>query len=340
MLDIEIKVYPTNNATFTVTHIDPFTQRRIRDQFDTKIEAEVFRDKLVKKYNQKLKDEPLEMLISELLIQFLRENTKTELNHSKTLLIDFSDTFGSLKLKNLTTDSLRLWMAQLQTENNYSVGTMSGIRARINIFFRYLIEAGVLESTPFEGIHYKARTDEAKSKRTILTKDEIERIIKLAKEYSPGHFYPILLAFVETAAKTNEIINLTWDSIDFKNKTITFPCGTDLTERSIPISSELVRCLLLKRPTSDIVFTNLYKNKFRKKQLTNTLFEFQSRYDMKKKWRYFDLRHSFAYLFLSNGGEIKKLQRIMGHANLNITKDMYGMYRGKEIISFSPFEVN
>jgi len=89
-----------------------------------------------------------------------------------------------------------------------------------------------------------------------------------------------------------------------------------------------------------MVFTNSVGNRFKKKQLTNLLYEFQSRYGIKKKWRYFDLRHSLAYNFLSSGGDIKKLQLIMGHAYYNATQDMYGMYRSKAIKSTSPFEMD
>jgi len=34
----------------------------------------------------------------------------------------------------------------------------------------------------------------------------------------------------------------------------------------------------------------------------------------------YDLRHSFALLYLRNGGNIFALQRTMGHADLNMTK--------------------
>ena len=72
--------------------------------------------------------------------------------------------------------------------------------------------------------------------------------------YSPGYFYPIFLAFVETAAKTDEIIELNWDSVDFKRQTIRFPGGDALAERTVEISEELVGLLAKKKPESEISF--------------------------------------------------------------------------------------
>jgi site-specific recombinase XerD len=36
-----------------------------------------------------------------------------------------------------------------------------------------------------------------------------------------------------------------------------------------------------------------------------------------------DLRHTFSTMFLENGGNIKTLQQILGHASISVTMDIY-----------------
>jgi len=43
-----------------------------------------------------------------------------------------------------------------------------------------------------------------------------------------------------------------------------------------------------------------------------------------KRCRFHDLRHTFAKNFLSGGGDLKRLQMILGHSKIGVTADIYG----------------
>ena len=45
-----------------------------------------------------------------------------------------------------------------------------------------------------------------------------------------------------------------------------------------------------------------------------------------KKLRLHDLRHTFAGLFLTSGGDIFKLSKILGHSGVAITEDVYAHF--------------
>jgi integrase len=338
MLDTEIKIYPSVGGGFTVAYVHPFNKRRIREQFTSKGDAETYRSTISRNFSKEIEENPEEMLLSDWMIHFLKDNPKTELMHSRRLFSDFCDTFGAIRIKDITADPLRVWMNQLQSESGYKDNTMAGIRSKVNIFFRYLIQKKAIAVSPLEGITYKYRGIEAKKKRIFVPDADLKDLAQKAKEYSPGYFYPVFLAFIETAAKTDEIIELKWDQVDFKRRVITFPKGETLDNRSIPISPELLGCLLKKKPMADVVFTNMNDRKFRKRQLTNALLEFKAHFGIRESWRLFDLRHSFAREFLTKGGDIRELKRILGHRSVHTTIELYGEFQGKRLEAISLFD--
>jgi len=118
--------------------------------------------------------------------------------------------------------------------------------------------------------------------------------------------------FIETGAKSSEIIDLKWDAVDFKKGTITFPGNKILQERVIPISKELQATLASRRPVLDYVFTSIHDEKMTKRKISEYINKFKAHYGITDKWMYFDLRHSFAHNFMQNGGSLEKLREMLG----------------------------
>lgn len=54
-----------------------------------------------------------------------------------------------------------------------------------------------------------------------------------------------------------------------------------------------------------------------------------------------DLRHSFAVNFLKSGGDMRRLQQILGHENIFDTKRLYAeaLNKSEPVDVFNPFEI-
>jgi site-specific recombinase XerD len=77
---------------------------------------------------------------------------------------------------------------------------------------------------------------------------------------------------------------------------------------------------------------------FTKKQLGFAMTEFKHQHDIKEKWMYFDLRHSFARNFLDDGGTMADLQKILGIRNIETAREVYGYQPSNKLTAKSPFE--
>jgi integrase len=323
MIELEVKVYSQTGLGFFVSYRDPFTKRYEKKRIGSKEDANQYREEIIRRFNQKFSDQPEEMLVQDLLNIHLRDNPESWLARAKSLLSDFKETFGNLKIKDVTTDLLRNWLDQMRIERNYTESTAYSSRVHINIFFRDLVKRGILSASPADGIFYKKRSLETMRRPLVLSEELLENILKKAKEYSPGVFYPLLLAFVETGAKSQEMIDLTWDSVDFKNGTITLPGDKTLLKRTISISKELQDALKKRRPVLDFVFTSIYDEKMTKRKISNYINTFKRHYGIPDKWMYLDLRHSLAHNFLAKGGDMNRLKEILGVRSTQTVETVY-----------------
>ncbi len=89
------------------------------------------------------------------------------------------------------------------------------------------------------------------------------------------------------------------------------------------------------------VFMTYYREPFTKTKLARLVNEFKIKGGFKAKWTPMDLRHSFAVNFLLSGGDMKRLQYILGHQNVFDTKRLYADVLTKTVrtTAESPFEM-
>ena len=85
----------------------------------------------------------------------------------------------------------------------------------------------------------------------------------------------------------------------------------------------MVVLLEKKNRSSRFVFMTYYKEPFTKTKLARLINEFKIKSNCKIKWTLMDLRHSFAVNYLRASGDIKVLQKILGHEKPFDTKRLY-----------------
>ena len=182
---------------------------------------------------------------------------------------------------------------------------------------------------PAEGIEFLPIT-EKKPKKYVPPPEDIDKVIALADPDTQDYLWTVR----ETMGRISEINRLSWDDVDFKEKTISLYTskkkGGNLTERKVPLTHKLFEVLSLRHEkrakTKPWIFWHRYwsikENKFkegpyqdRKKFMKTLCKDADVPY-----FRFHPLRHSGASVMDNNNVPIGSIQRILGHEHRSTTE--------------------
>lgn len=204
----------------------------------------------------------------------------------------------------------------------------------LTAIFNFAINLDIIEKNPTLRIK---KLKLPHKEMSFLTTDEIFTMLETAKEFYPD-FYPVVFTAVFTGVRKGELLALTWDKIEFKNKTITINKSlfggklqdpkTKTSIRKIDMIDELALVLQEhKKATKTLtkfVFYNANGNHLDPDNMVKRRFEPLLKKAELKRVRFHDLRHTYASLLISKNLPIKYIQRQMGHSSSQVTLDRYG----------------
>ncbi|MBQ8845061.1 MAG: site-specific integrase [Clostridia bacterium] len=244
--------------------------------------------------------------------------------------------FGKVKVKDITTRALQKFIDEYQnkglkkkTVKNYVTYILSVINWGVNYDY--------ISSNNIKKLNYKE--DEEEFESTTLELEEIATILKDLKTNYYNLYIPTLIA-VMTGARRGEVLGLTWENIDFENNIIYFKNNmittngksylkkslkTKSSKRAIPLSNFLKEELLEHKNNyfPDIqVCSNLFLNEIKPDYFTHKFHDYLlSKHNI--NMREHDLRHTFSQLIRDNEELIINKSKIMGHSDIQITKNIY-----------------
>lgn len=206
-----------------------------------------------------------------------------------------------------------------------------------NSFYKYLVFMDKIKSNPCDGI--KAPKLEKKLP-TYLTNEEIAKLfnIRLTKPVDYRN-KAILEVMYATGARISEVINLELNQIDFEECIIRV-VGKGKKERIIPLDDVAIEALdnyinnyrpfLIKNETCNFVFLNKNGEKISRQMIFKILKNLANKAGITKEISPHTLRHSFASNLLNNGADLRVIQELLGHENLETT-EIYSHLQNKKI---------
>jgi len=146
----------------------------------------------------------------------IRESTRIDYEHSMNELIDL---VGNIDYQNVQQTQGELFRQACLDMGN-SPATVAKKLRELKRFFQLAVERKQLEENPFR---YVKLPKSPKKKIRIYTEDESERILRAASEIQNESILEWDLAItlvLTTAMRKSELLNLTWNDIDFDEQTV------------------------------------------------------------------------------------------------------------------------
>ena len=287
--------------------------------------------------------------IIELYIKYVQTNLRSK-QAAIGYALSFSKLWGNKQIKDITPAEIEKFkQKRLETvwcikmvgrEKVLQYITASTINRQLNVLskiFSLAIDNGYLRENPVHSV--KRLPVKNKIERHLSPEEETrmfkvcdndfsfmniseEEQSKLKQKCSDQYSYlkPILVIALNTGLRKSEILNLTWDCVDFDTNEITILDTKNGKKNIIPMSNKLRTLLSEKYKTESLnkyVFTNpMTNNKYVDiKKAFKTVCELAN----VEKLRFHDLRHTAATRMVACGVPLPAVKEILNHASINTT---------------------
>src|SRR3989338_3806881 len=194
--------------------------------------------------------------------------------------------------------------------SNKSNSTMRTVYFALKFFQEIVLKQPFKENIPFAKKAHKLPL--------VLSKEEI----KLMFDHTLNLKHRFMLMFLYySGMRLSEIVNLHWNDIDIKREVIHLKNAKGNKERVVFLHSCLknrITEFILKK--EGFVFESNFGKKYHKRTIEVIVRTAAQKAGIRKFVTPHTLRHSFATHLLEGGADIRSIQQLLGHANLQTTQ--------------------
>ena len=227
----------------------------------------------------------------------------------KTLI----ERFKNKSLSDFTMQDLEIF--QTDWVKKYSIAYTNRLTAVLKRMFTKAYDWELIGEDVLKRVR-KVKLLKGENKRLrYLSGEEAERLISASNK----ELKPIVITALNTGMRKSEILHLTWDRVDLKNRIILLDITKNGERREIPVNNTLLNVLsgIIRNIKTDYVFYN-----------PETL---KSYYDIKKSFatalrkahiidfHFHDLRHTFASRLVMGGVDLTTVKELLGHKSITMT---------------------
>jgi integrase/recombinase XerD len=151
--------------------------------------------------------------------------------------------------------------------------------------------------------------------------------------------------FLATGNRVSTVVNIRIGDIDFANGMISLTKTKNRKAQTVPLAQTMQRILqeyLAYRQgnADDFLFCSQYGKPFTRDGVQSAIHDFNTRRGVTKTSVHL-FRHTFAKKWIMSGGDIFRLQKLLGHSSLDIVKEyvnIFGADLKEQYDTFNPLE--
>ena len=261
---------------------------------------------------------------------------------------------GNTPISQITFDDIQ-FMANELKKQNLSYSTIKKAYEAINGCFKYAIIKGDIDKNPCIGVTLPKTLKHQEGDIKFYTEEQIELLLKQSttkysngkNKYRLGYGIQFLLY---TGLRIGEALALTWDDVDFENKTIKInknlkqvknrdknkqgnykiiiqdSTKTKSGSRIVPLNNKSIEALNhIKEITEQYkyVFSTETGNNVSGRTYDTMFRKIQENCGFTEIYGVHALRHTFASLLFKRGVDVKTVSEILGHKDVSVTYNTY-----------------
>lgn len=244
--------------------------------------------------------------------------------------------FEDYAIADITAQHVNIFFSYL-ISRKYSQKTIQTHKSTLSMIFQYAILNGYTLYNPVNDIRLPSNLP--KTPRKLPTTEELREV---NKHYEGFDLFPFLL--LNTGLRRSEALALTGESFDFDRKVIKVFAHI-IYDGIKPVYENSVKTSAAER---DVIILDRVIDKLPQK-INGFLFSMEgdgkeplTRHEFDKRWREYckkynlhitahQLRHGYATMLFEAGIDVKDAQELMGHSDINLTRQIYTHIRSERM---------
>jgi integrase len=229
--------------------------------------------------------------------------------------------FGAARIRSITHGAVDEYRLKRLSEK-LKISSVNRELALMRSVFNFAKREGFISRSPFEaGASLISAADETKRTR-VLSRGEEEKLLLALSDPRRLHVRALVVGALDSGARKNELLTLTWRDIDFVSGVITIRAFISKTAKSrqVPISDRLKDELRRIRNESepDSIDALVFSNRNFKWLWADALVEAGV-----TDFHYHDCRRTFCVRLIEAGMQIEQVSKLSGHSQLSTLYSHY-----------------
>lgn len=236
---------------------------------------------------------------------------------------------GELVLSDLSRDNIYQYKNHLVKDDGLSLASKNHYLRDLRTFVNWCASRSYIDTVKVDMIKGQ------ESIKQTYSDEQIERLLQKPRKHDSfveWRSWAIINWILATGNRVNSIVNVTMHDVNFTRKEIIMEQTKNKKVQIIPLSNTLSHVLkeyikMWRSDANDLdyLFCNNYGEQLTVKALQHSLYSYNKKREVEMTSAH-ALRHTFARQFIVNGGDTFRLQKILGHSTLDMTRKYVNLF--------------
>ena len=291
----------------------------------------------MKKSNDLSVKDAFSLFVKKATVRNLSDKTIKTYNNHFNIFSEFTDVQNPLE--EITIDTIDDYIIYLRENNHVNDITINSYLRTMRAFLYYCMDNNYME-------HFKIKMPKVEKKlKETYSDEELQRLLTKPSinhcsftEYKTWVFENYLLG---TGNRLSSALSVQIDDINFTDNIILLRKTKNRKQQIIPLSNTLASILqeyleIRGGKSDEYLFCNIYGEQGSIRTFQQLVAEYNTKRNVSKTSCHL-FRHTFAKQWILAGGDIFRLQKILGHSDLEVTKEYVQMFGNDLQLDFEKF---